>query len=60
MTGSQRHTDRAEAFEVGAVAYLQKPIDVAHLIGLAREILRSRAAARMTDADNDNGPPSVH
>jgi len=60
MTGSQRPTDRAAAFELGAVAYLQKPIDVAHLIGLAREILRERAEARMTDAANDNHPPSVH
>ena len=44
MTGSQRPGDKVAAFEMGAVAYLQKPIDVGHLIGLARDILRSRAA----------------
>jgi two-component system OmpR family response regulator len=42
MTGSQRAEDKVAAFELGALAYLQKPVDVGQLIGLAREILRSR------------------
>jgi DNA-binding response OmpR family regulator len=42
MTGSQRVEDRVAALELGALAYLQKPIDVKQLIGLAREILVAR------------------
>jgi DNA-binding response OmpR family regulator len=54
MTGSQRAGDRVAAFEMGAVAYLQKPVDVAYLIELAREILRSRCVARSTATLVDN------
>jgi DNA-binding response OmpR family regulator len=54
MTGSQLAGDRIAAFALGAVAYLQKPVDVAHLIGLAREILRSRKAERTSGAANEN------
>jgi CheY-like chemotaxis protein len=50
MTGSQSAGDKVAAFELGAVAYLQKPIDTSYLIGLAREILRSRCAERTSDA----------
>ena len=54
MTGSQRAEDKVAAFELGALAYLQKPVDVAQLIGLAREILRSRCAERSIDATVGN------
>jgi len=62
LTGSQRAGDRVAAFELGAVAYLQKPVDLKHLLGLAREILRSRRAARTSDAaaNDTHPPPSVH
>ena len=42
VTGSLSAKDKIAAFELGAVAYLHKPVDVGHLIGLAREILCSR------------------
>jgi CheY-like chemotaxis protein len=42
LTGSTSASDRVKAFELGAVAYLQKPVDCAYLIALAREILRVR------------------
>jgi len=42
VTGSLSAKDKIEAFALGALAYLHKPVDVVHLIGLAREILRSR------------------
>jgi CheY-like chemotaxis protein len=42
MTGSQRLGDRTAAFELGAVAYLPKPVDVAYLVRIAREILGTR------------------
>ena len=44
MTGSTSASDEVAAFELGAVAYLRKPVDVGHLIELGREILRSRCA----------------
>src|SRR3954471_11268417 len=50
MTGSQLAEDRTAALELGAVAYLKKPVDVDQLIGLAREILRLRCAARTSAA----------
>jgi CheY-like chemotaxis protein len=46
VTGSQIAGDKITAFELGAVAYMQKPVDVERLIGLAREVLRSRCAER--------------
>jgi CheY-like chemotaxis protein len=49
-TGSQCAGDRVAAFELGAVAYLQKPVEVGYLIELAREILHSRCAARTSAA----------
>jgi CheY-like chemotaxis protein len=49
-TGSQCAGDRVAAFELGAVAYLQKPVEVGHLIEFAREILHSRCAARTSAA----------
>jgi CheY-like chemotaxis protein len=42
VTGSQCADDKVAAFQLGALAYLQKPVDVGQLIGLARDILRSR------------------
>jgi DNA-binding response OmpR family regulator len=50
MPGSLRAEDEVAAFELGALAYLHQPVDVEQLIGLAREILRSRCAERTTDA----------
>jgi DNA-binding response OmpR family regulator len=50
MTGSMSARDEVAAFELGAIAYLPKPVDVGHLIGLAREILRTRCAQRTIDA----------
>jgi CheY-like chemotaxis protein len=47
MTGSPRSGDRVAAFELGAVAYLQKPVNVEYLIGLVRETLLSRCLARV-------------
>jgi two-component system response regulator RegX3 len=58
MTGSQSAGDKVAAFELGAVAYLQKPIDTDYLIGLAREILRSRCAERTSAAANENANPT--
>jgi DNA-binding response OmpR family regulator len=49
-TGSVCTSDEVEAFELGAIAYLSKPVDVGLLIGLAREILRTRCAQRTIDA----------
>jgi DNA-binding response OmpR family regulator len=43
MTGSISDRDKVAALKLGAVAYLPKPIDVGHLIDVARETLRSRA-----------------
>jgi CheY-like chemotaxis protein len=42
ITGSLSAGDRVAAFELGAVAYLQKPVDAGRLTELAREILRAR------------------
>jgi CheY-like chemotaxis protein len=58
MTGSDRAEDRVTAFQLGAVAYLKKPIDVEQLIGLAREILRSRSAepTAVPAAEKANAP----
>jgi CheY-like chemotaxis protein len=56
MTGSQLAKDKETAFELGAVAYLQKPVDVSHLLGLTREILRSRGAERAGDAAVETAP----
>ncbi len=50
LTGSQSGGDKIAAFELGAVAYLRKPVDVGHLIGLVRDILDSRSAKRRKDA----------
>ena len=50
MTGSMSARDEVAAFELGAIAYLPKPVDVGHLMGLAREILRTRCAQRTIDA----------
>jgi CheY-like chemotaxis protein len=50
MTGSMSVRDKAEAFALGAVAYLTKPVDVGHLIALAGDILGSRCAKRARDA----------
>jgi DNA-binding response OmpR family regulator len=50
LTGSQSASDKIAAFELGAVAYLQKPVDVGHLIGLARDSLSSHCAERRKDA----------
>jgi DNA-binding response OmpR family regulator len=55
VTGSQRPADKVAAFELGAVAYLEKPVDVEHLIGLAGEILRSRFA-QPTSAEPSTPP----
>jgi CheY-like chemotaxis protein len=44
LTGSISARDKVEALQLGAVAYLQKPVDLEHLIRLAREILGSRRA----------------
>jgi CheY-like chemotaxis protein len=44
LTGSISARDKVEALQLGASAYLQKPVDVEHLIRLAREILASRRA----------------
>ena len=44
MTGSQIILERLAAYELGAVAYLQKPVDVGRLISLAQGILYSRSA----------------
>jgi len=52
ITGSTLAADKITAFELGAAAYLQKPVDVGYLIGLAREILRVRRAKRTNDATN--------
>jgi CheY-like chemotaxis protein len=46
VTGSQCPRDKATAFELGAVAYLQKPVNIAHFIGLVRDTLRSHRAKR--------------
>ena len=46
LTGSERAADEVTAFELGAVAYLRKPVDVEYLTGLAREILRVRRGKR--------------
>ena len=46
LTASTFATDKVEAFELGAAAYLLKPVDCAHLIGVAREILHARRARR--------------
>lgn len=45
-TGSQIILERLAAYELGALAYLQKPVDVGRLIGIVREILISRSARR--------------
>jgi len=44
LTGSISARDKVEALQLGASAYLQKPVDVEHLIRVAREILASRRA----------------
>jgi CheY-like chemotaxis protein len=51
-TASRSPRDRTAAFELGAIAYLLKPIDVKQLIGLARQILLSRCAK---GANEDRG-----
>ncbi len=58
LTGSVSANDKVEAFELGATAYLQKPVDVEHLLRLAREILGSRCAEQASDAavEDDNTP----
>jgi DNA-binding response OmpR family regulator len=58
VTASQRAEDKVAAFELGALAYLKKPVDVVQLIELARESLRSRCAERTTDATIGNTKPS--
>jgi CheY-like chemotaxis protein len=50
LTGSERAVDKVTAMGLGAAAYLRKPVDVEHLIGLAREILRVRRAKRTQGA----------
>jgi len=50
MTGSQIILERRAAYELGAVAYLQKPVNVGRLISLAQGILYSRSGARSRDA----------
>jgi two-component system response regulator TctD len=47
LTGSTSAADKVNAFELGAAAYLQKPVDCGYLIGLAQEILRVRRVQRM-------------
>jgi DNA-binding response OmpR family regulator len=54
MSGSPRPEDKVAAFELGAVAYLQKPVEVGHLTRLVREILRRRCVARASDEAVDN------
>jgi DNA-binding response OmpR family regulator len=46
VTGSHCPRDRAAAFELGALAYLQKPLNVVHFVGVVRDILRSHRAKR--------------
>ena len=46
LTGSERAADEVTAFELGAVAYLRKPVYIEYLTGLAREILRVRRGKR--------------
>lgn len=50
ITGSTLAGDKVTAFELGAAAYLKKPVDVGYLIELAREILHVRRAKRTNDA----------
>jgi CheY-like chemotaxis protein len=50
LTGSTCAADRVSAFELGAAAYLQKPVDVEYLIGVATDILRVRRASRTSGA----------
>jgi len=54
MTGSPRAEDEIAAFALGAVAYLQKPVNVEHLIGLAREIFDARSALRTSKAATES------
>jgi DNA-binding response OmpR family regulator len=49
LTASTLTADKVKAFELGAAAYLQKPVDCGYLIGLAREILRERRAQPAND-----------
>ena len=46
VTGSHCPLDQAAAFELGAVAYLQKPVNVTHFIAVVRDALRSHRAKR--------------
>jgi len=50
LTASTCAADKVTAFELGAVAYLQKPVDVEYLIGLAKEIIRVHRARRASGA----------
>jgi CheY-like chemotaxis protein len=50
LTGSTCAAHKITAFELGAAAYLQKPVDVEYLIGLAKEILRVHRARRASGA----------
>ena len=53
LTGSQSSKDEASALELGALAYLRKPVDVERLITLAREILDRRHAERTGNPDTE-------
>ena len=55
LTGSLSVKDEASALELGAIAYLRKPVDVDHLIALAREILVGRRAERTSDPGKASG-----
>ena len=56
VTGSTCAADKVTAFELGAAAYLQKPVDVPYLIGLAKEILRVHRARRASGAPAQTTP----
>jgi CheY-like chemotaxis protein len=55
LTGSRSVQDEVSALALGAVAYLRKPVDVDHLIGLARGILAGRRAERKSDPGRASG-----
>jgi CheY-like chemotaxis protein len=57
LTGSLSARDKVEAMELGAAAYLQKPVDVGHLIRVAREILGPRCTNGTDDAAVENANP---
>jgi DNA-binding NtrC family response regulator len=59
LTGHGTKQDEEQARELGAYAYLQKPVELTRLSEILRKAFESTAAERARRAPEANGPPAT-